>query len=100
MDAHGKTPLDFVGSDAHRQMWIEFLEERKDEYFPVVMNSNDNNNGTANSGNGYSPEARDKDTGLGIPDLKDALSVELAEKVASGHIMPEEAKRQQHQQAQ
>jgi hypothetical protein len=96
-DAHGKTPLDFVclgnKDDARRQAWIDFLEECKEEFWPVVTKDNCRDG----DGAGYSPEARESDC-LGIPDPEEALSVELAEKVASGHIMPEEAKRQQKQQ--
>ena len=98
MDAHGKTPLDFVGNDAaHRSTWIDFLEGVKDDFWPVICN---NNSGSGSTSMGYSPEARDGRSSSGIPDPKEALSVQLAEKVASGHIMPEEAKRQQQQQVQ
>jgi len=87
-DAHSKTPLDFVGNgETHRKTWIKFLERVKDQFWPTV-------NGGSKE---YSPMARDTSLGTGIPDPKDALSLQLAEKVASGHIMPEEAKRQQKQ---
>lgn len=96
-DAHGKTPLDFVG-EKHRSRWVEFLEGVKDEFWPSLTKGA----GDGDIGRGYCPEGRqdsDGDGPQGIPDPEDALSVQLAEKVASGHIMPEEAKRQQQQQS-
>ena len=92
MDAHGKTPLDFVG-EQHRSRWVEFLETVKEEFWPKISKKGSSSNGGSV---GYFPEARDEN-GSGIPDPQEALQVRLAEKVASGHIMPEEAKRQQQQ---
>ena len=42
-------------------------------------------------GSAYAPEAK---SGSLMPDPPNALPVELAEKVASGHVLPEEARRQ------
>ena len=54
-----------------------------EEYFPEARWTKRNSGDEHNAGNND------------IPDPKDALSLELAEKVASGHIMPQEARRQQ-----
>lgn len=96
MDAHGKTPLDFVG-EQHRSRWVEFLESVKDEFWPNC-NAKHGVGGSGQRGSiGYFPEERHED-GSGMPDPVGALPVSLAEKVASGHIMPEEAKRLMSQQ--
>ena len=86
-DARGKLPLDYVCQQFHSQ-WIEFLEEVKDEMWPIVSPEQ-----------GYSPEVRKEDSTLSTTSKSATtmLSVELAEKVASGHIMPQDAARQQKQ---
>ncbi len=94
-DLHGKKPLEYVG-EQHRVRWMEFLDGIKDEMWPMQQD------GTCVE---YFPLARwtKPDAVVGssgnndVPDPKDALSLELAEKVASGHIMPQEARRQQHE---
>lgn len=94
-DLHGKKPLDYVG-EQHRVLWMAFLDGIKDEMWPMQQD------GTCVE---YFPEARWTKTNVvvgssgnnDIPDPKDALSLGLAEKVASGHIMPQEARRQQHE---
>ena len=81
-DAHGKTPLDFVG-EHHRSKWVDFLDGVKDDYWP------DCSDNTC-----YFPEDRiGCDSTKSIPDPKEALSVKLAEKVASGKVAPDEAKK-------
>ena len=119
-DAHGKTPLDFVGTN-HHGMWIEFLESVKDEYWPV-QERDGSRSGQCNVGGvgvEYYPSSRWKskrgvdnvgnsstlERNNDIPDPKDALPLELAQKVANGHMMPQEARRllrelQQQQQQQ
>jgi hypothetical protein len=94
-DVHGKTPLEYVG-EQHRGAWIEFLEGVKDEmwpihnaamgveYFPEARWTKRNGGDEHNVGGSSSPSELNND----IPDPKNALSLELAEKVASGHIMP------------
>lgn len=113
-DVHGKTPLDFVGI-SHHGMWIEFLEGVKEELWPVREHdgrSDDQCN--VEEGVEYCPYSRwkskanvdrdDKSSELernnDIPDPKDALSLELAQKVANGHMMPQEARRQHQEQLQ
>jgi len=81
-DRLGRTPLDFVRFT--QQAWIEFLESSKEEFWPVMDDG---------GGHKYSPEVRQDDS-TGLPDPKESLTVELAEKVANGHILPEEARRQ------
>jgi len=84
-DIHGKCPLDFVVGDEFRVQWIEFLDSIKDEMWPDVSSD-----GTA-AAVVYSPDTRKEgDEKKGDRPL---LSVELAEKVASGHVMPQEARR-------
>ncbi|KAL3782206.1 hypothetical protein HJC23_001026 [Cyclotella cryptica] len=78
-DNFGKTPLDFV-VDSNRLKWLDFLESIKDSCWPPIK-----------MGSSYAPEA--KNGGL-MPDPPNALPIELAEKVASGHVLPEEARRQ------
>ncbi|KAL7488777.1 hypothetical protein ACHAW6_014364 [Cyclotella cf. meneghiniana] len=77
-DNYGKTPLDFVG-DSNRLKWLDFLESIKDSCWPPI-----------NKGSSYAPEAKN---GSLMPDPPNALPVDLAEKVASGHVLPEEARR-------
>ena len=93
-DVHSRMPLEYVGKQ-HRGRWIDFLDGVKDEMWPIER---------VPMGEEYFPEARWTKRNSGdehnagnndIPDPKDALSLELAEKVASGHIMPQEARRQQ-----
>jgi len=84
-DIHGKCPLDFVVGDEFRAQWIEFLDSIKDEMWPDI------------STNGklavtYCPDTRKE--GDEKKGDRPVLSVELAEKVASGHVMPHEARRQ------
>lgn len=43
-----------------------------------------------NKGSTYAPVSKNVDH---LPDPPNALCVELAEKVASGHVLPEEARR-------
>lgn len=107
-DAHGKTPLDFVGTN-HHGMWIEFLEGIKDEYWPV-QERNESSSDQRNVGEvgvEYFPSSRWKsrrgtdnvsnfsalDRNNDIPDPQNALPLELAQKVANGHMMPQEARR-------
>ncbi|KAL3790126.1 hypothetical protein ACHAWO_003452 [Cyclotella atomus] len=83
MDNHGNTPLDFVG-DNNKLKWLELLESTKDQFWPPVK-----------MGSSYAPIAKSDDL---LPDPPNALSVDLAEKVASGHVLPHEARRQQNAQ--
>jgi hypothetical protein len=46
-------------------------------------------------GSSYAPIAKSDDL---LPDPPNALSVDLAEKVASGHVLPHEARQQQNAQ--
>jgi len=81
-DIHGKCPLDFVVGDEFRVQWIEFLDSIKDEMWPDISSD-----GTAAVA--YHPEIRKEvDEKKGDRPM---LPVELAEKVASGHVMPQEA---------
>jgi len=89
-DVHGRMPLEYVGKQ-HRGRWIDFLEGVKDEMWPIER---------VPMGEEYFPEARwtkrnggdehssPSELNNDLTDPKDALSLELAEKVASGHIMP------------
>ena len=63
----------------YRLKWLEFLESAKDSYWPLM-----------NKGSTYAPVSKNVDH---LPDPPNALCVELAEKVASGHVLPEEARR-------
>ena len=102
VDAHSKTPLDFVG-DEWREKWIEFLESVKDAYWPVcndnVSSNNDDDGDSSGSDAGiaYIPEAKDDGSAV-IPDPPGALSPELAAGVASGRVLPEDARRLQQEQ--
>ena len=103
-DVHGRVPLEYVGKQ-HRGRWIDFLEGVKDEmwpiervtmgeeYFPEARWTKRNGGDEHNAGGSSTPSEENND----IPDPKDALPLELAEKVASGHIMPQEAQRQQQE---
>jgi hypothetical protein len=88
-------------------MWIEFLEGIKDEYWPV-QERNESSSDQRNVGEvgvEYFPSSRWKsrrgtdnvsnfsalDRNNDIPDPQDALPLELAQKVANGHMMPQEA---------
>lgn len=62
-----------------RLKWLDFLESIKDSCWPPI-----------NKGSSYAPEAKN---GSLMPDPPNALPVDLAEKVASGHVLPEEARR-------
>jgi len=83
-DIHGKCPLDFVVGDEFRVQWIEFLDSIKDEMWPDI--SSDGSAAVA-----YHPVARKE--GDERENDRPVLPVELAEKVASGHVMPHEARR-------
>ena len=101
-DNFGKTPLDFVG-DSNRSVrstfygiqrspdvlhsliffffpfrlkWMEFFESVKDSFWPPTQKVTS-----------YAPESKN---GSAMPDPPNALSIELAEQVASGHVLPEE----------
>jgi len=84
-DIHGKCPLDFVVGDEFRVQWIEFLDSVKDEMWPDISSD-----GTAAVV--YHPVARKE--GDERENDRPVLPVELAEKVASGHVMPQEARRE------
>ena len=94
-DAHGKTPLDFVGTN-HHGMWIEFLEGIKDEYWPV-QERNESSSDQRNVGEvgvEYFPSSRWKsrrgtdnvsnfsalDRNNDIPDPQDALPFGIGSK--------------------
>ena len=78
MDNYGNTPLDFVG-DSSRSRWLEFFESSKDNYWPPVHVES-----------AYAPLSKHASQ---LPDPPNALSTDLAEKVSSGHMLPEEARR-------
>mmetsp|Transcript_28837 Transcript_28837/g.60701 ORF Transcript_28837/g.60701 Transcript_28837/m.60701 type:complete len:783 (+) Transcript_28837:2-2350(+) len=84
-DHFGKTPLDFVG-DSDRSKWVNFLESVKEKLWPV------------NSGGPYFPE--DRGEGSTLADPPGALPIDLAEQVAGGLLMPEDAKKKHQQQQQ
>eukprot|EP00956_Cyclotella_meneghiniana_P017980 scaffold29687_cov71-Cyclotella_meneghiniana.AAC.3 len=84
MDSMGNTPLDFVG-DSSRLRWLEFFESSKDKYWPPVQ-----------MGSSYAPLSKHASQ---LPDPPNALSTDLAEKVSSGHMLPEEARRLNAQRA-
>jgi hypothetical protein len=63
-----------------RLKWLEFLESTKELYWPPTK-----------VGIMYAPLSKTSNV---LPDPPNALSVELAEKVASGHVLPEDAARQ------
>lgn len=63
-----------------RLKWLEFLEGSKDAYWASVE-----------TGTQYAPIRKSGDI---LPDPPNALTVELAEKVASGHVLPHEARQQ------
>ena len=104
LDVHGRMPLEYVGKQ-HQGRWIDFLEGVKDEmwpiervtmgeeYFPEARWTKRNGGDEHNAGGSSTPSEENND----IPNPKDALSLELAEKVASGHIMMQEARRQQQE---
>ena len=76
-DKRGQTPLEYVRPNL-ADAWVEFLEEHKDEYFPV---------------GGSIPRLRNvkelRPDGS-LPDPSDSLSVSLAGAVSSGQVTPEE----------
>ena len=86
-DIHGKCPLDFVVGDEFRVQWIEFLDGIKNEMWPDI--SSDDMAAVA-----YHPDTRKEGDEEGKKGARLVLPVELAEKVASGHVMPHEARRQ------
>jgi len=75
MDNHGKTPLDFVAK-CHSSEWIKFIDSMTESLWPANAD-----------GKKYHPEPSKG----AIPDPPNALSIKLAEDVASGRTQPEEA---------
>ena len=73
MDKHGKTPLDFVAK-GHSSDWIKFIDSMAGSLWP------------ANAAKQCHPEPSKG----AIPDPPNALSIKLAEDVASGRTKPEE----------
>lgn len=67
-----------------RLKWLEFLEDSKDLYWKPVQTDTQ-----------YAPISKNGDL---LPDPPNALTVELAEKVAAGHVLPHEARQQQNNQ--
>jgi hypothetical protein len=72
-DSAGRTPLEYVPPKLSSQ-WIAFLENRKEELFPV--------NGP--------PLAVTKRQYLQLPDPANAISVDLARLISAGHVQPEQ----------
>lgn len=76
MDLHGKTPLDFVAK-GHSSDWIMFIDSMTESLWPV------------NSEKQFHPEPSQG----AIPDPPNALSIKVAENVASGRTKPEDAQK-------
>lgn len=81
IDARGHAPLNYVRKE-HWGDWINFLEEKKDDFWPVQE-------GTEEEVGDSTIEA---DSATTIPDPKNALSLDLAKMVAAGRLTPEEAR--------
>jgi Ankyrin repeats (3 copies) len=83
VDSRGSTPLSYIRRE-HWAEWIQFLESKKDLYWPVQDKS----------GSKKEPPTitQEKPDSQPLPDPENALSVELASMVASGAIAPVEAR--------
>jgi ankyrin repeat protein len=84
VDSRGCSPLSYVRRK-HWSQWIQFLESKKDTYWPVRSHSDDKKEAPAITT--QQPFSRP------IPDPVNALSLELASMVASGAIPPSEARK-------
>lgn len=80
-DKRGQCPLECVRKDKWNE-WISFLRERMDDYWPISHNRPTRQ------------LPRDTRIGSTLPDPMSALSPEVAVKLASGEITPEEASKQ------
>jgi hypothetical protein len=83
-DKRGALPLSYVRQE-HWSDWIEYLEAKKDVYWPKRIPEMDGDQG---------PPALTllAPNSLPMVDPKNALTVEMAAMVASGRMTPEEAK--------
>jgi len=74
MDQHGKTPLDFV-AEGHSGDWIKFIDSITDSLWPA---------------NAEKKQCQPHPSKGKIPDPSNALSITLAQSLASGKTTPEE----------
>lgn len=81
-DNRGATPLSYIRQE-HWAEWMEFLVKKKDIYWPAMDKSH---------GKKGPPDiTRELPNSRPLPDPMGALPLELANMVASGSILPEEA---------
>ena len=78
-DSRGAVPLSYVRRE-HWPLWIDFLESKKDEWWPPIAGED-----TPSPLLEVAPNERP------IPEPANALSIELAGIVASGVMSPQEA---------
>jgi hypothetical protein len=76
-DKHGKTPLEYLGSNVLGD-WKSFLESSVSKYFPVGGRLPQSKLPKNNRSNGA------------LPDPSNNISLDLAKRVSSGHMSPEE----------
>lgn len=99
-DKHDKTPLEYIRADAHLQgEWKTFLKEVADKYWPKgselprcllssASNTTPGPGGTNKNNNNYA--RRNRKPNGDLLDPPKALTPELAARLASGNITPEE----------
>jgi Ankyrin repeats (3 copies) len=86
-DCRGSLPLSYVRKE-HWEEWSEFLESKKDTYWPnltTVVNGTDATSEALSAFVAMNPNSRP------LPDPANALPLDLANKVASGVCTPQEA---------
>ena len=88
IDARGAVPLSYVRKE-HAAAWVDFLDSKKDEYWPV-------RNVAVEGEQGPPPLCLEAANSRPIRDPENALTVELAGMVASGRMEPEEAQFLKH----
>lgn len=88
-DSRGAVPLSYVRQE-HWETWIQFLEAKKDVYWPVRDIAKEGEQGAP-------PLALLGANTKPVPNPKNALTVELTQMVASGRMRPEEAHLLKHE---
>jgi len=88
-DAHGHTPLSLVPKD-HWPLWMEYLESRKDEFWPVVAQS-----GGDDEDEDVPPLAKLAPNSQPLPAPTETVSMKIISRLVSGQMQPREAEEKQ-----
>lgn len=93
LDCRGYLPLSYIRKE-HWTAWINFLDTKKDIYWPNLLNDNldiSDHKSIISTASTVSEFVEQNPNTRPLPDPKNALPLDLATQVASGKLKPEEA---------